>query len=284
MALKTLGDALAESGATYSSDNDPDLVADALPFALKLIESILDEQPDHALLRAAAAGGFTQYAWAFVQQEADEAADEDLAAATLARERAMRLYDRARDHGRRGLEALPPGIESALLEGGAARAAALGELGGEELELELVYWTASAWALSISLEKDDPRRLAALPRVEALVRRALEIDEGWSEGALHEFMISFEGGRSAAMGGSPGRARAHFDRAVELSGGLRASPFVAYAESVSVGNQDRREFVSLLERALAVDPDARPSWRLLNLVMQRRARWLLGRADLLFLE
>ena len=32
-----------------------------------------------------------------------------------------------------------------------------------------------------------------------------------------------------------------------------------------------------------VDPDVRPEWRLVNLVMQRRARWLLSRIDDLFL-
>jgi predicted anti-sigma-YlaC factor YlaD len=42
--------------------------------------------------------------------------------------------------------------------------------------------------------------------------------------------------------------------------------------------------VSLLERALRIDPDARPEWRLANLVVQRRARWLLARIDLLFAD
>jgi len=75
----------------------------------------------------------------------------------------------------------------------------------------------------------------------------------------------------------------HFDRAVSLTGGQQAGPFVALAEGVSVSRQDRREFESLLHRALAIDPDARPEWRLANLVVQRRARWLLSRADQLFL-
>jgi predicted anti-sigma-YlaC factor YlaD len=51
-----------------------------------------------------------------------------------------------------------------------------------------------------------------------------------------------------------------------------------------LNRQDRREFQSLLERALTVDPDARPEWRLANIVMQARARWLLSRADQLFLD
>ena len=43
------------------------------------------------------------------------------------------------------------------------------------------------------------------------------------------------------------------------------------------------EFKELLNRALAINPDAKPEWRLVNLVMQRRARWLLSRTDELFL-
>jgi len=37
-----------------------------------------------------------------------------------------------------------------------------------------------------------------------------------------------------------------------------------------------KAFESVLNRALATRPDARPDTRLLNLVMQRRARWLLS--------
>ena len=46
--------------------------------------------------------------------------------------------------------------------------------------------------------------------------------------------------------------------------------------------QNRPEFEALLTRALAIDPDARPEWRLQNLIAQRRARWLMARADDLF--
>jgi predicted anti-sigma-YlaC factor YlaD len=51
-----------------------------------------------------------------------------------------------------------------------------------------------------------------------------------------------------------------------------------------VSTQDSAEFESLLNKALAVNPDARPEWRLTNLVMQRRARWLLASEDELFVK
>ena len=74
------------------------------------------------------------------------------------------------------------------------------------------------------------------------------------------------------------------ERALELSGGALASPLVSFAETVSVKRQDREEFEALVRRALAIDPDDGPEWRLTNLVVQRRARWLLSRVDDLFLD
>ena len=70
---------------------------------------------------------------------------------------------------------------------------------------------------------------------------------------------------------------------MDLCGGQLAGPLVALAEAVSVKNQNAAEFKEALHRALAINPDAKPEWRLVNLVMQRRARWLLSRIDELFL-
>jgi predicted anti-sigma-YlaC factor YlaD len=90
--------------------------------------------------------------------------------------------------------------------------------------------------------------------------------------------------------GLPGRrnardeAQRHFERAVQLSGGHKAGPYVAFAESVSVARQDRHEFETNLQQALAIDMAAQPQWRLENRVMQRRARWLLSQVDQLFIE
>src|ERR1043166_782121 len=104
MAVNKLGDALAAGGTTFSSDDDPDLIRDAVPFSLKLMESLLAESPGHRGLLLATSSGFTQYAFAFVQQDADELEDRDLAASTALRKRAARLYLRARNYGLRGLE------------------------------------------------------------------------------------------------------------------------------------------------------------------------------------
>jgi predicted anti-sigma-YlaC factor YlaD len=279
-ALNKLGDTLAGTGTTFASDDDPDLIEAALPFSLKLIESVLAEVPEHRGLLLGATSGFTQYSAAFVQQEADELEDRDLAAATAMRVRARKLFRRARGYGLRGLAVRYPGFEQTLREGGGA---ALEKMRSNDVPL--LYWTAAAWGLEISLSKDTPESIADQPLVEALIDRALALDEDFDHGAIHGFLVTYEMSRPGiGREEAETRARRHFDRAVELSGGKLASAFVSLAESVSLLKQDRAEFESLLDRSLAVDPDVRPEWRIANLVAQRRARWLLGRLDILFAE
>ena len=91
-AVNTLGDALAGGGTAYASDDDPELIRAAAPFSLKLMESLLAETPRHRGLLLAAASGFTQYGYAFVQQDADEREGTDVVAADVLRDRARRLY------------------------------------------------------------------------------------------------------------------------------------------------------------------------------------------------
>jgi predicted anti-sigma-YlaC factor YlaD len=278
-AINKLGDSLAKSGTVFASDNDPELVRDAVPFSLKLIESLLEESPRHRGLLQAAAGGFTQYAYAFIQQEADEVEPRDLAKAGELRTRARKLYLRARDYGLRGLEVKHPGLGGFLRQDPKASVRKTARS-----DVALLYWTAAAWGSAISLSKDNPDLVADQPVVEALVDRAAELDPAFDHGAIHAFLITYEQSRKGVPGDPHERSRMHFQKAVELSRGQLASPLVALAESVSVARQDRKEFESLLQCALAIDPDARPEFRLSNLVMQRRARWLLGRTDELFLE
>ena len=277
-AINKVGDVLASGGSTYATDDDVDLVGEALPFGLKLIESLLAESPDHRGLLLAACRGFSTYAYIYVQQEAERAADESLQRSRRLRERARRLYERARRHGLHGLQVAYPKVTEQLLEADAT--AALAEV--RKKDVPLLYWNAAALGLAISVSKGDAALLARIPQVEALLARALELDETWDGGALHEFEVVLAGARPARPDFEA--VRQHYERAEALSGGNRASLFVAYAEAVSVRRQDRSEFLALLERALSIDADAHQEIRLLTLVAQRRARWLRDRVDELILD
>ena len=278
LAINALADSLAESGDVFASDEDPELIRDALPFALKTTESLLAAKPDHPGLLLSACKGFTQYAFAFVQTDAEVLEDDDYEAALAGYDRALKLYLRARDYCLRALELRVDGIQRRLE---VEPEAALTEFARDDVPL--LFWTGAAWGSAISLGKDRPEITVDLDAVRALVRRTLELDQTFEKGSVHEVMMALES-LPAAMGGSADRARRHFERAVELSGGQRASTFVSLAENVAVAAQDRAEFESLLASALAIDPDDAPSGRLANIIAQRRARRLQLKVDDLFLE
>jgi len=278
MAVNTIADTLAESSAAYASDNDPELVRSALPFSLKTIESLLVTSPNHKGLLLSACSGFASYANLFIDTEAVLVEYADFARAAELKARALKMYVRARDYCLRRLELGYAGITRRLQVDPHAAV----QVAGIE-DVPVLFWLGATWGLAISRASGQPALAADLPAVRALMERALQLDEGFDRGAIHGAMIVLEA-LPEAMGASPDRARRHFERAVELSDGLSAGPYVTYASSVLVAQQNRKQFVELLERALAIDPDAAPPMRLQNLISQELARHLLTHVDDLFLE
>ena len=133
-----------------------------------------------------------------------------------------------------------------------------------------MFWTAAAWAGALAATS-DLFLLPQIPQFEALILRALESDDAYDQGALHTFMITYEMESPTRTGDKAARAKAHFERAVALSHGRRAAPYVAFAQSVLVPEKDRAGFVAELKQALAVDVNAEPDVRLQNIILQRRA-------------
>ncbi len=278
MAINQIANALSSGGTVYSGDDSPLLVREATPFGLKLMETLLAESPQHEKLLLATSQGFTQYAFAFVKQDADEIEDDDLDKALAIRGEARKLLTRARSYALRALDARHPGFSERLKNDPAA---ALEKV--SKADVAALYWAAAAWGAEISISKDNTNTIGDLPVVEAMMERALTLDESFDHGAIHGFFVSYEMSRLGDTEGNAARARKHFERAVELSDGLNAGHYVGLAEAVAVPLEAREEFEQLLNKALAIDPDARPEWRLANTVFQQRARWLLSRTDRLFL-
>lgn len=274
-AVNVLGNALAGGPGVYASDNDPEMIREAIPFGLKTYESLLAESPDHRGLLLAAARGFAVYAY-LIQEDADRLDATDLPRARALRARARKLYLRGRDYAIRGLEVSHPRSAARLKVGSASALAAT-----TRDEVPFLYWAGAAWAGALTVAKDDVDLIAELPMAAALVERVLILDESYELGAAHEFFISYEGSRP---GGSPSLAREHYRRALEISAGQRASVHLALAEAVAIREQNLAEFRTLIAAALAVQPDSVLDLRLVNTLSQRRALWLDSRIPDLFLE
>jgi predicted anti-sigma-YlaC factor YlaD len=273
-AVNKAGDALSGDSSSVARDDDPEFIRAAAPFSLKLIESLLARSPRHQGMLLAAASGFTQYSYAYIQLDADQIEDRDFDRSVQLRQRAKRMYLRARDYGLRGLEVRHGGITDAL-----RRDAVVALQSVDSADAGFLYWTTAAWAAAISQGKDDPQLVGDLAIVDALAARAEELVPDFGHGSLQGLLITYE----MARAGRPEVARAHFARALAASSGHAAGPYVALAESVCVPQRARVEFAALLDTALAIDADRFPDQRLENLIMQSRARWLKSRIDELFL-
>jgi hypothetical protein len=273
-AVGMVAETLASSGDVFTRDDDLELVGDAIPFGLKLYESLLDSAPTNKDLLIATCSNFTQYGVAYIETEAlvlGEAQHHDEVAHL--NERALKLYLRAKGYCERAMEVRFPGIMQKL------PADPVGALAkAEKKDVSLLYWMAASWGSAIALGVDRPDLVIDMPTVRACAERAIALDETWSRGTLHEMFVSLDS-LPPALGGNPERARMHFTKAVELQKGLSPGPYVALALGVAVPAQDRAEYEKLLKEALAIDPAKDPSNQLVTLVQQRRARALLDQID-----
>lgn len=273
-AVGMVAETLASSGDVFTRDDDLELVGEAIPFGLKLYESLLDSAPTNKDLLIATCSNFTQYGVAYLETDAlvlGEAQHHDEVVHLNAR--ALKLYLRAKGYCERAMEVRFPGIMQKLP---ADPVGALAKAGKKDVPL--LYWMAASWGSAIALGVDRPDLVIDMPTVRALADRAIALDETWSRGTLHEMFVSLDS-LPPALGGNPERARMHFTKAVELQKGLSPGPYVALALGVALPSQDRAEYEKLLNEALAIDPAKDPSNQLVTLVQQRRARALLDQID-----
>jgi tetratricopeptide (TPR) repeat protein len=276
LAINAIADTLSgTTGGAFTKDSDLQFVGEAIPFALKLMESVHAAAPTHGPLLDTLCSSFTQYAVVYVQWPAEQLKWEDYEAYREGNDRTRRFLDRALGYCMASFELERPGfLELVRTDRDAAFE------GLDEGDVYHLYWTGAAWLARISISKEDPFAIGDLPVASALLGKAIELDEDWGGGSLHEMMVLLE--PSSPMPGGLERARKHYERALELSGGSRAGTYVSLATSVSVAEQNREEFVELLQRALQVDASASPDGQLANLYAQEQAAFYLQHVDDLF--
>lgn len=269
MLVRGVADELAGQG--LAEEEDLQLARESSAFYLKLSESLLRQTPGHLALAESVAGGFTQYAYAFVAFEADRLESRDARAAQQLRQRAARLYGRAHRHAMAALEQHHDGVFLKRLQQTPTQQP-LPPLPAEQVGL--AYWAAASWAAYISLSKDRPEAVADLPLALRLTEWAWATQPAHGDGALAALLGTLEASRH---GGSMQRAESFFNQAIEAGGARNAGTLVGKAETLALPAGDRATFEALLRQALAV-----PGQSLGNQVMRQRAQWLLDSADDLF--
>lgn len=280
-AVSQVGQVFAneQTWSVINSENDPELVWDSMPIAMKAMEVMLAQDPTNNKIKLVLAIAYVSYAQGDLSQQAQMTKNTNYYQSKHMSHRAYNLSLRGRDYA---LSALDSKYSDFSKNVRIDTQATLAQTTVEDVPA--LYWAAAGWAGGISANISDMENVADLPVAVAIMRRALELNEYYNDGAIHEFFIAYEARQPNATKENIAQAKMHFDKVIEYTHGERAYPYVVYAESVAVKTQDVKLFDEMLDKALAVNPNEIMKWRLVNTIAQERAAWLQTQKELLFID
>jgi hypothetical protein len=244
-----------------AKQSDLRMIREGLPAYLMLIDGMIEGWPDKAELLIAAAQAYSSFG-AVLGDDQDK--DYTNLLAVKSRSYALRALI---------LRGFKDPLKSSF-DDFTKDVAACGKK-----DVPYIFWAATCWTNWIMLNLDSMEAMAELPRVELLVRKALEIDEGFYYGGPHLFMGVWFAARPAIAGGDLQKAKGHFLKAMELGEDKFLMASVYYADNYARRAQDKELFVSTLEKVLKSPADSVPELTLLNTVAKKKAKALLNRVD-----
>ncbi len=252
---------LEEVAKASSRQSDLRMLREATPAYLMLIDGMIQAVPDHDRLLLAGAQSYSSFASLFVE-------DQDKEYANL-------LYEKGKQYALRSLEAR--GFKDPLQRPFEDFKEGLKRL--TKSDVPYVFWTATCWANWIRLNLDSVEAISELPRVEGMMRRALELNEEFYYGGPHLFMGIWFASRPKIAGGDLHRAQEHFLRALDLGRGKFLMAYVYYAKYYARNKMDKELFVTTLQKVLEAPLDKSSELVLANTVAKKEAKELLDRVD-----
>jgi hypothetical protein len=252
---------LEEIAKASSRQSDLRILREGTPAYLMLVDGMIQALPDNEQLLMAGAQSYSSFASLFVE-------DQD-------KEYAILLYERGKQYALRSLEMR--GFKDPLQRPFDDFKEELKRLGKKEVPY--LFWAATCWVNWIRLNLDSMEALSELPRVEAMMHRVLELDEGFYYGGPHLFMGIWFASRPKIAGGSLKKAQEHFLKALHLGQGKFLMAYVYYAKYYARKIMGKELFTSTLQKVLEIPVDTSPDLILVNTVAKKEAKELLNRVE-----
>jgi len=249
---------LQEVASASSKQSDLRILREGMPAYLMLMDGMIQAWPDNDQLLIAGAQSYSSFASLFVE-------DRDEAYAQV-------LYARGKEYALRSLEIR--GLKNPLQRPFDDFKEALRSLGKKDVSY--LFWSATCWANWIRLNLDSMEALSELPKVEWMMQRVLELDEGFYYGGPHLFMGIWYASRPKIAGGDLKKAQEHFMKALDLGQGKFLMAYVYYAKYYARKMMDKELFISTLQKALETPAETSPDLILINTVAKKEAKELLS--------
>ena len=253
-------DMMSHLSKSMLNNDDLKLVETGAPAYLLMVDSLISKDPDNEDTLATASMLYAAYADVFVKDK----------------QRARKMSAKAFDYAKKavcltqndacGIQAVKyDAFENALLS-------------FEKDDLKALFALGQSWGGWIMANKSDAAAIAALSRIEAIMKRIIALDETFKDGAPFVYLGTLSSFLPPALGGRPEEGKAYFEKAIDLSQGKSLTAKVAYARFYARNIFDRELHDRLLNDVIAASPYV-DGHTLVNVWAQKQAKQLLNEAD-----
>ena len=249
---------LEEVAKSTYRQSDLKMVREGMPAYLMLMDGMVEAVPDNEQLLINASQAYSSFASAFVEEKDPEYASW--------------LYSKARMYAIRALKAR--GLPDPLQGNVDALKENLNRFG--KSDVPYLFWAAASWGSWIRLNLNSMEALAELPKVELMMKKALELDEGYYYGGPHLFMGIWFASRPKVAGGDLLKAQQHFLAALKFGQGKFLMSYVYYANYYARPARDKDLFISTLQTVLDTPANISPELTLFNTVAKEKAKDMLN--------
>ena len=148
-----------------------------------------------------------------------------------------------------------------------------------------LYYLAASLGGAIKTSQGDPKELINFPKIGKLLKRAINMDPKWNNGALQSAMMNYTASRmDLTKEVIKDTVNFYFNKARDYSNGLDALIFVSYAELIHKPDQNKIDFIKTLEKSLSINTRKDSYFKISNIIAQKRAKWLLSNLENYFIE
>jgi len=250
--------------AAYLSD-DIRTFGDAAPSNIFLLEGMVQTDPENEDLRLNTAMLYFFYGFAYMEEEDPEYASL--------------LYSKGLNHAWAALAAecdLPADRDIPFSEFEALVPSI------EPDQVPATVWAAICWSQFISLNLHETSVMHDIPKVQALLSRAIALDGDYFEGMPYVMQGALHAFKPKIMGGDTDASAASFEQAFAITGNSFLLSQFFYARYYTYRMMDVDLFTATLESIINAEPITDDPYRLLNMIAAEKSLKLLEEADDLF--
>ena len=276
---------IIDTGVTaFEQDDDLQMLEEAFPANIKLLEAVLANDPDNERLLTLLARLYGSYTFVFFEDRIEAAVlngampDGIRDDSEVLEQTAVKYYAKGIEYGLRALEVRHPGCREKI-----SKVTTAGSFieSLDSADVPPLFWYAFNLSAYVNHNRESVRVIASAHLIEKSMKRVLALDPNYYFGSAHLVLLAYYASRSPMMGGNIDLAARHYHSLKELHGNRFLLADLFYARYYLYQKQDRRQFIQVLTHIIEHGEDDK-QFRLFNKVAEVRARTYLNAVDQFF--